>query len=811
MQSVNLTAVLLVLFSAGSVLAESDAAPDQLRFFETTIRPLLIDKCDGCHGSKKQWGSLRLDSKDAILHGGDTGPAIVPGKPDESLLIKAIRRTDPDLKMPPKEGLTDQQIADLTRWVEMGAPFPKATTSPAERNRDPNHWSFQPLMVTAIPQTRNTTWAGGPWDQFILAQLEQAQLPPASKASPRTLIRRATFDLIGLPPTPAEIDEFLADDRPDAFQRLIDRLLASPSYGERWGRHWLDVARYADSNGLDENVAHGNAWRYRDYVVSSFNEDQPYDQFLIEQLAGDLLPADTDEARSRYLTATGFLALGPKVLAEVDETKMQMDIIDEQIDTVGRALLGLTFGCARCHDHKFDPIETADYYGMAGIFKSTRTMEHFKKVAKWYENPLPSAESRAIQAEFEASIARKKNELDAFVSKSNNDVKSSLPAGEPAPANLEEKYSDEARAMLKRLRDELAQLEKSPPELPTAMGVSEDAVVDVAIHVRGNPLKLGEVVPRRVPKVLSRFAEPALNAQHSGRLEMARWIVDPSHPLTSRVFVNRVWRWHFGKGLVRSVDNFGLLGDRPSHPELLDGLARNFVRKGWSIKALHRDLLESSTWQLDSTPGSDGAAAAMERDPENNLFGRGELHRLEAEAVRDALIAVGDGLDTALGRSLLTVKNRAYFFDHTSKDLTDYNSQRRSIYMPVVRNNVYDVFQLLDYPDAAVPNGDRATTTIAPQALLMMNSDFVAKCSSDFAATLLRQPDQQASARIKEAYLRAYGREPIESEISESTAFLQQIEQALSDSDGTREQRQRMAWNSLCHVILSSNEFIYVK
>lgn len=806
----NWIVVGLVLAGAERVRAESEPTPDQLRFFETTVRPLLIEKCDSCHGAKKQWGSLRLDTKDAILHGGDTGPAIVLGKPDESLLIKAIRRTDPDLKMPPKEALSEQQVADLTRWVEMGAPFPKTLVAADKKHRDPNHWSFQPPAEPAVPSTVNTAWARGPWDQFILAELEKAHLAPVQQASPRTLIRRATYDLTGLPPTKTEIDEFLADQSPDAFERLVDRLLASPAYGERWGRHWLDVARYADSNGLDENVAHGNAWRYRDYVVSSFNDNLPYDQFVVEQLAGDLLPARNDDERSRYLTATGFLALGPKVLAEVDEAKMQMDIIDEQIDTVGRALLGQTFGCARCHDHKFDPIETADYYGMAGIFKSTRTMEHFKKVAKWYENPLPTEEARLLKADFDARVAQKKRDVEAFVAKADLDVKSSLPAGEPVPASLEEKYPDDVKATLKKIRDELAALEKAPPEMPSAMGVSEDAVVDVAIHVRGNPLKLGDVIPRRVPKVLATFSEPSLSPQQSGRMELARWLVDPNHPLTSRVFVNRVWRWHFGKGLVRSVDNFGVLGDRPSHPELLDGLARNFVRKGWSLKSLHRDLLGSSTWQLDSNlaPADSGL---LEHDPENRLYGRAELHRLEAEAVRDALLAVGDGLDQSLGRSLLTVKNRAYFFDHTSKDLTNYNSQRRSIYLPVVRNNVYDVFQLLDYPDAAVPNGDRATTTIAPQALLMMNSDFVAKCSSDFAATLLQQVGQDTSDRIRAAYIRAYGRDPSASEVAESTEFLRQLDQALADTNGTSEQRQRQSWESLCHVILSSNEFLYVK
>ena len=801
----------LILFgsavAAGVVRAETEPTAEQLRFFEMSIRPLLVDKCHKCHGAEKQWGTLRLDSREAMLRGGDTGPAIVPGKPEESLLIRAINHTDDSLKMPPKEKLSDRQIADITRWVKLGAPFPAATASKKKPIRDPNHWAFQPPASPAVPQTENSTWSRGPLDQFVLAKLEAAQLAPTATASRRTLIRRATFDLTGLPPTSEEIAEFLADDRPDAFARLVDRLLASPSYGERWGRHWLDVARYADSNGLDENVAHGNAWRYRDYVVSSFNQDQPFDEFLVEQLAGDLLPATDDSVRHRLLIATGFLALGPKVLAEVDETKMQMDIIDEQIDTVGRAILGLTLGCARCHDHKFDPIETSDYYGLAGIFKSTRTMEHFKKVARWYENPIPSPAALALKAAHDAQVAQKKETIQALVEKADAAVKASLPAGETPPPKLETKYPDETKAELKRLRDELTQFEKSAPEMPSAMGVSEAAVVDEAIHIRGNPLKLGEVVPRRVPHVLAGASEPKLDAQHSGRLELARWLVHPNHPLTSRVLVNRVWRWHFGRGLVRTPDNFGLLGEPPTHPELLDWLARRTMQRGWSLKALHRQIMGSAMYQLDSHPDR----SLTERDPENRLFGRTDVRRLEAEAVRDALIAVGDGLDQTLGGSLLTVKNRAYFFDHTSKDLTDYTSQRRSVYLPVVRNNVYDVFQLLDYPDAAVPNGDRATTTIAPQALLMMNSDFVVRCSSDLATTVFAEPHANDVRRIHSLYLRSYGREPTADEIASAQTFLRDVEQAVSNSEGTREQHRRRAWDSLCHVVVSSNEFIYVK
>ncbi len=803
---------------AGAVRAEpvgSETGPsaEQVRFFETSIRPLLIEKCHKCHGVEKQWGTLRLDSREALLKGGDSGAAVVPGKPAESLLVKAISHTDDDLRMPPKEKLSDRQIADLTRWVSMGAPFPTAVASSTPRLRDPNHWAFRPPVEPVVPETPQATRSNGVLDRFILAKLDAVQLESASPASKRTLIRRATFDLTGLPPTPEAIAEFLSDDRPDAFARLVDRLLASPTYGERWGRHWLDVARYADSNGLDENVCHGNAWRYRDYVVAAFNQDQPFDEFLIEQLAGDLLPAADDATRHRLLIATGFLSIGPKVLAETDESKMRMDIIDEQIDTVGRAIFGLTLACARCHDHKFDPIETADYYGLAGVFKSTRTMDKYTKLAVWHENPTPTPVALALKAAHDEQVTQKKAALQAFIDKGDAAVKLTLPAGEAPPAKLEDKYPDETKAELKKLREELAKFEKAAPVMPSAMGVNEDAVIDVAIHIRGNPLKLGEVVPRRVPLVLAGASAPKFVPEQSGRLELARWLVGADHPLTSRVLANRVWRWHFGRGLVRSTDNFGLLGERPSHPELLDWLARRVTQRGWSLKTLHRQIMDSQTYQADSR----AEAMLIERDPENRLFGRADVRRLEAEAVRDSLIAVGDTLDQTLGGSLLKIKNRDYFFDHTSTDLTDYKSQRRSLYLPVVRNNVYDVFQLLDYPDAAIPTGDRTTTTIAPQALLMMNSDLVAKCSADLATKVWSESRSQSAAdggdshRIALAYANAFGREPSASEVAGSLEFINQVEQTLATQEGTPEQRRRQAWNSLCHVLLSSNEFIYLR
>jgi mono/diheme cytochrome c family protein len=801
--------LLLILAAVGATDEAADAAvptAEQLRHFESAVRPLLIEQCQSCHGEKKQFAGLRLDSRAAILAGGDSGAAIVAGKPEESRLIRAVRQIDDDLKMPPKSKLSDRQIADLVRWVEDGAPFPVAAREKNARSRDPNHWAFQPPADPTVPAVMDTAWARSPLDNFILAKLETAGLSPAPQADRRILIRRVTIDLLGLPPTPEEIDAFLADDRPDAFAQLVERLLASPAYGERWGRHWLDVARYADSNGLDENVAHGNAWRYRDYVVAAINHDKPYDRFVLEQLAGDLLPAADEAQRHEQLIATGFLGIGPKVLAEVDEAKMQMDIVDEQIDTVGRALLGLTLGCARCHDHKFDPIETADYYGLAGIFKSTRTMQNYKKVAKWHENVLPSAAATAMQAEYDARLAAKRQAVEAFMAKADEEARKSLPEGTKPPEKLETIYSDAAKAELKKLRDELAEVEKNPPELPAAMGTTEDKVADEAIHIRGNPLKLGETVPRHVPVVLRGPAAPQFSPSESGRRELAQWLIDAKNPLTSRVLVNRVWRWHFGKGLVSTTDNFGLLGEAPSHTELLDWLARRFIEGGWSLKALHRLILNSSTFQQTSTVSAEIAA----RDTENRLFGRADVRRLEAEAVRDALLSVSGQLDRAMGGSLLKVKNRSYFFDHTSKDLTDYNTPRRSLYLPVVRNNLYDVFQLLDAPDATIPNGDRATTTVAPQALLMLNSDFVMQSAADLAGRLLSAFEND-DERMQRLYAIVYGREASPDELAANRKYLADLENLLATSEPDPVRRRRQAWNVLCHTIVAANEFIYMR
>lgn len=757
-----------------SAFAEQASEPD-LTFFESKVRPLLVEHCYECHGPDQQEGELRVDNYAQLLAGGTSGASIVPGNVEESLLLAAVSYRDEALQMPPDGKLSDEQIAILTQWIANGARHPDEAQTQSITPRkgkldleaERKFWAFQPIQRPEVPPL-DSDWIQNPIDAFILAELTNQGLTAAPQADKRTLIRRATFDLIGLPPTTEEVEAFLADHSPDAFARVVDRLLSSEHYGERWGRHWLDVARYADSNGLDENIAHGNAWRYRDYVVGAFNADKPYDRFVLEQVAGDLLVAQQQASAAQpaggaepppvtplspseieALVATGFLVLGPKVLAEGDQDKLQMDIIDEQIDTLGRAVVGMTWGCARCHDHKFDPISIEDYYALAGIFKSTRTMESLKRIAKWNENVIVTAEQLVA--------IHKDGEIDKA-------------------------------------------------KLPTAMGVQDGEIADTRVHVRGSHLTLGKTVPRALPAVLAPEEPLEFDSSQSGRLQLARWLASEDNPLTARVIVNRLWRWHFGKGLVSTPDNFGLLGQPPSHPQLLDWLAAELVANDWSLKALHRRIMLSSTYQLSSESNETSAAV----DPDNRYHWRADIRRLEAEIIRDALLAASGTLDKRMGGSMLHVENRAFLFDHTSKDTTSYDSFRRSLYLPVIRNNLYDGFSLFDYNAADVPNGDRETSTVATQALFVMNSDLVINAAEALAARVRADHPQDDQAAVRALYQRALSREPSDRESQRLLNFIASFSQHLQQSEAA-DDPSGAAWVAACQAILATNEFIYVK
>jgi cytochrome c553 len=623
----------------------------------------------------------------------------------------------------------------------------KATFT-AEQKR---FWAFGPVKAVTPPGVKDPAWARTPVDRFILASLEASGLRPAPQADRRTLLRRATFDLIGLPPTPEEIDAFLRDGRPDAWERVIDRLLSSPAYGERWGRHWLDVARYAETTANDSNAVMRYAWRYRDYVVRAFNADLPYDQFVTEQLAGDLLPHTGDPARDAdRVIATGFLMVGPKALAETDIEGSRMDIVDDQIDTTGRALLGVTISCARCHDHKFDPIPAVDYYSLAGIFRGTEVFrDEARGQVMWQEWPL------------------------------------SVPAG---------------------------------TKPVTVMAPKEGKATTLHVALRGDRQMPGVLAPRRFLQIVAGEGHAPIVTSQSGRLELARWIASADNPLTSRVLVNRVWQHHFGTGLVATSDNFGARGERPSHPELLDWLSAELVRGGWSIKRLHRLLLLSATYQTDSR----GSAALREADPDNRLLGRTSRRRLDAEGLRDALLAVSGQLDRTLGGDesgeLLfregEVINKARDFFRPNRVKADHpiytQSARRSIYLPVVRNAIPGVLALFDGADPNAVSAVRNDTTVASQALFLLNHPFVREQALHLVRRLLAGPKGSDAGRVTEGYRLALGRKPRTDEVEDVVAFLAAYEKRAAEMGRSPEEARLRAWQSFCQTLLCRNEMLYV-
>ena len=1102
----------VLIASAVFMVGQARAQTDGAEFFEKNVRPLFAQRCWGCHvAGDHPMGGLRLDSRESVLQGGSRGTAIVAGKPEESLLIRAVRQTSSTLRMPPGGKLTDPEIATLAQWVAMGAPWGSARVPQPEKTSQ-KFWAFTPPKDSVVPAVKNSSWVKSPIDAFVLDALEAKGLTPAPPSGKRELIRRATFDLTGLPPTPEEVQAFLIDHEPDAFAHVVDRLLASPRYGERWGRHWLDVARYADSNGLDENLVYRNAFRYRDYVIQAFNKDKPYDQFVREQLAGDLLPDANDLATTfERWTATGFLSLGAKMLAEDDPVKMEMDIVDEQLDTSARTFMGLTVGCARCHDHKFDPIPQADYYSMAGIFKSSKTMENFKVVAKWHEYVLAPAEDRARLKAHEEKIEAKSKEIDRLTKAENRKLAedarnkvsayllaasdvlqyariplkptldaagktpgpgvvvrtagsfdrgnaprklekgkpnapsgekgpffaeydvtlvaagdyqldmleeetgegtadisvngalmkkgaravenraaspdaggwsvagifhfaagrntlrlehksrfpyfeklsiapSSIPAGMPVPKSnvqiarqysinpgfldhwVEEMrrakgaphsvlfawYAFEAKGsldpsslsawtspaaelfqgfqpktreqlaaryqelfqkadrewkalqatlprpvvsdpdgemedsakkdakhaglpsasleafrellyakagpfrapeeapqyfpaavqeQLARLEKEHKELEAAKPEYPQAMGVCEGTKIgDLPIHIRGSHWTLGPTVPRRFLRVIAGENQPVIPEGQSGRLQLAEWLTEPDHPLTSRVMANRIWRWHFGRGIVPSVDNFGRLGEPPSNLPLLDWLALRFVEHGWSIKQMHRLIMLSNTYQMSTAYD----ARAAEADPENVLLWRANRRRLEAEEIRDAIMAVSGNLDFTPGGSILTYKDREYVSDTEKRGGGDYDRNRRAVYIPVVRSSMYEVFQAFDLPDPSTSNGDRNATVVAPQALFMMNGSVVLTHTRVMAEKLLARGDLDDAGRVRDAYERALGRPPSAKEIDRALSFIAQVEHAMEGRNPDPVKHRVFAWQSFCKALVASNEFIYL-
>ena len=1073
-------------------------APDE--FFEKEVRPVLVERCQGCHNDQKHKGGLKLTSRATLLSGGDDGPAAVAGKPEESPIVQAIRY-QAELKMPPKGKLNDREVETLTKWVALGLPWPESSAKPIEAaapgkaytitEEQRRFWSFQPVRDPAAPEVKDASWPKGDIDRFLLAALEAKGLRPAPPADRRTLLRRATFDLTGLPPTPEEVDAFLHDPAPDAFAKVVERLLASPRYGERWGRHWLDVVRYADSRdsrgiGSPDDIT--EAWRYRDWVVAAFNRDLPYDKFVRDQLAGDLLPGDGPEGfNAEGMIATGLLAIGEWGTGDADKEKMMTDIADDQIDVVGRAFLGLTLACARCHDHKFDPIPTADYYGLAGIFLSTHILpdpgaktagspmlrtpiapkatiaaaeRHAARIAELEQSIKSAAEARAAAlararlpetsrymvaawdlartpgqapADFAAARGLRPEVLARWVAYlglggddgrllarstanvagvsgvygwdgpedcpnaviNTNDaeqavttyrlpprsvsihpgprsavavswtspiagvvsVRGKLADGNPGcgdgvgwslahrrggtttplaggefdnggmqaieagekltgvavavgdvirlavrprenyfcdttavsltiarvdgPAESWDLAADVApdplggghgnphadrlghpdvwrftelasddrsrpdpalaawdRAALaadraaieaaargvqeaidrepagalakaltspagpfradaaepddatKALQAELATLKASPPPpIPVALvavegGVPNSAhagIHDARIHVRGSYQRLGEVVPRHFPRIVAGDEPPSIPAG-SGRLELARWLTRPDHPLTARVMVNRIWQHHFGAGLVRTPSNFGKLGEPPTNPDLLDSLARRFVASGWSIKAMHRAVMLSAAYQQSSLAPPE----TLRADPENRLFGRMNRRRLESEAIRDNLLSASGRLDLAMG----------------GPSYRDFSTPRRTLYSMTIRSDRSSFGPLFDAADATAIVDTRTVSTVAPQSLFLMNHPFALEQARALARRLASEGLKDDEGRIRRAYLLLYSRPPGDDEVAVGRSIVGKLRASGPDE---------RAWAAYCQVLMCTNEFIYVE
>jgi cytochrome c553 len=793
------SACLLTLSGVAAPVSRAQSvADDGAAFFEKEVRPLLIARCHQCHGDlAKPKGKLRLTSRANILKGGESGPAVVPGKPAESLLIQAIGYSDA-LKMPPKEKLSDGEVATLTRWVKLGLPWPESKLETVKESSGPEYqitpeqralWSFQPVKDHVAPNVRHKSWAKTAVDRFVLAALEKKELTPAATADKRTLIRRATFDLIGLPPTPEEIEAFLSDSSPQAFAKVIDRLLASPHYGERWGRHWLDLVRYTDS--FDARILNGpgsvmditESWRYRDWVVGAFNRDLPYDQFISEQLAGDILAArDLTSEGKDWIIATGMLAIGNWGGGDADKEKLLTDIVDDQIDVVGRTIMGLTLGCARCHDHKFDPIPTADYYSLAGIFFSTHILPNVGPKTDgppMLRIPLGSPQEISRRTRYQEQIGEAEKRLQHLTKTGYPDIALRLlPEGIRWPAVM---------ALIKQrneLEHKVADLKKNAPiPLPFANGAQEGGVPesphvgihDVRVHIRGNYARLGESTPRRFPRILAGDQQTPIH-EGSGRLQLARWLTSPEHPLTARVMVNRIWQHHFGEGIVRSPSNFGKQGERPTHPELLDYLAKRFVKSGWSIKAMHRLIMMSAAYQQSSEP----IPETQQADPDNRLFGRMNRRRLEAEAIRDNFLAVAGRLNSSMG----------------GKATRDFHNPRRTLYQMTIRSDRSGFGPLFDMADSDAPEATRTISTVAPQALFLLNHPFIMEQKSALSRRILEASGTKE--RIDGVYQLLYGRSPTDEESQIGAEFL-----ARPGSDNDK-------WQAYCEILLCANEFIYV-
>jgi cytochrome c553 len=810
---------------------EKPATAEQLAFFEKKIRPVLVSQCFQCHSeeAKKQKGELLLDSRDGMRKGGESGPAIVPGNPQKSLLIKAIKQTDDNLKMPPKSKLSDETVADFEKWIASGAADPrmgKKTVASASKEIDiekgRHFWAFQPPKPATPPAVQHGGWVRTDIDKFVMAGLEGKGLKPVGDADPRALIRRVYFDLIGLPPSPEEVEAFARDPSPAAYAAVVDKLLNSPQFGERWGRHWLDVARYAESSGKTANFNHPQAWRYRDYVIHAFNTDKPYDQFVKEQLAGDLIPTSDPAKKAERTIATGFLALGPKALNERNGLQFELDLADEQIDVTTQAFLGLTAACARCHDHKFDPIPQRDYYALAGIFRSTETcygtvrFVQSQRPTPLIELPagsVPSAITEKLSDKERADIEKQVKDVQERMKNVTDPINNIFNQAQLAllRSKLDSYHADGTPKLLAMgARDKSGfggfQPKGPPPKKGNGfMGFGGSrSIADSPLYARGEPDKPSEDhIPRGTLRVLSR-TPLKIRSTESGRLELAEWIASKDNPLTARVMANRIWSNLFGRGIVPTPDNFGAAGHAPANQALLDYLARTFVADGWSVKKLIRQIVTSHAYQLASTFDD----KAFEADPDNDLVWRQGPRRLDAECLRDAMLSVSGQLNlvppvgSVVAQSGEGPTGRPRLGGQAIvAAINDPRNVHRSVYLPIIREQLPESLSLFDFPDPNAVAGERATTTVPAQSLYLLNNPFVIR-QAEFAADRLLASSDSDEEKVKRAYETMFARPPSAKESKAATDFL---------ADYQKRATKRMTWSAFTQALMASAEFANLK
>ncbi len=791
---------------AATFLAASLAlsAADNTEFFEKQIRPVLVAECYSCHSgtSKPILGGLRLDSRQGLLRGGASGvPAVVPGKAGESLLLKAISGTLKDLKMPPGKALSPEVVQNFTQWVEMGAPDPREQTNPIPASsasgpydwaKERRHWAYQPIRNPAVPVPKDPRFQTNPIDRFVRAKLEEKGLSPVGTISKRQWLRRVTYDLVGLPPTPAEVQAFDADLSPGAKEKVVDRLLASPAYGEHWGRHWMDVVRYADTAGCNSDFPVPAAYRYRNYIIHSLNNDKPYTDFVREQIAGDLLEARDSEDRVENIVATGYLAGARRFASNKREHHLT---IDDTIDNLGKAFLGLSVSCARCHDHKFDPIPQKDYYALYGIFESTHYafpgVELFPRPNGF--TPIGNEEQKKRLIAYETEMSAIDEKLEA------------LRIERPAPMGKRTKEEIDAERAV--WREKQRQAANRFPNVPKAYAVWDAKPVNARVQIKGDPATKGPEVPRGFLTILGgqRLPEGSLA---SGRRELAGWILDPANPLTLRVIVNRVWQWHFGKGLVQTPNDFGVRGEAPTHPELLDHLATWFAANGQSLKKLHKYLVLTRVYELDSTAPSH-LARNHEKDPRNDFLWRFERRRLSAEEIRDSILAASGTLDRSMGSEHPFPPEPTWTFTQHRQFFATYPTDKRSVYVMQQRQRKHPWFETWDGADTNASSAVRPISTTAIQALTLMNDPFVHEEADRLAVKvfLSRDTDQ---ARLDFAWRTLYGRAATPAELLAAQRHLAKARASVAVVSPEADRLTRQSWASLMRVLLASDEFLYV-